>query len=101
MKRMIFALLLAASAVSSTGCRMMDNMVCARGHLGCRDQRCGRLADGRGDSCGKRGCGLLARRRGQEEAGYGGPMTAQVTYPYYSNRGPRDFLAPNPRGIGP
>jgi hypothetical protein len=24
-----------------------------------------------------------------------------VTYPYYTNRGPRDFLAENPRGIGP
>ena len=30
-----------------------------------------------------------------------GPPTAGVTYPYYTNRGPRDFLNPNPRGIGP
>jgi len=29
-----------------------------------------------------------------------GPMGPQVTYPYYTNRGPRDFLAANPRGIG-
>ena len=29
-----------------------------------------------------------------------GPPTAQVTYPYYTNRGPRDFLARQPRGIG-
>jgi hypothetical protein len=24
-----------------------------------------------------------------------------VAYPYYSNRGPRDYLARNPRSIGP
>ena len=30
-----------------------------------------------------------------------GPPTGGVTYPYYTNRGPRDFLAANPRGIGP
>ena len=30
-----------------------------------------------------------------------GPPTAQVTYPYYTLHGPRDFLDPNPRSIGP
>ena len=30
----------------------------------------------------------------------GGPPTAQVAYPYYTTRAPRDFLNPNPRGIG-
>jgi hypothetical protein len=30
-----------------------------------------------------------------------GPPTAAVTYPYYTNRGPRDFLARNPQSIGP
>lgn len=30
-----------------------------------------------------------------------GPPTGAVTYPYYTNRGPRDFLAKNPRSIGP
>jgi hypothetical protein len=33
--------------------------------------------------------------------GPGGPPAAQVTYPYYTNRGPRDFLAKNPGNIGP
>jgi hypothetical protein len=32
---------------------------------------------------------------------YQGPMTPQVVYPYYTTRGPRDFLAPNPPSIGP
>ncbi len=30
-----------------------------------------------------------------------GPPSGQVTYPYYTNRGPRDFLARNPNSIGP
>jgi len=30
-----------------------------------------------------------------------GPPTGAVTYPYYTTRGPRDFLARNPRSIGP
>lgn len=60
------------------------------------------------DDCGKH-CGLFhkckarrsSRRVSDEELGYGAPPSAQVTYPYYTNRGPRDFLDPNPRGIGP
>ncbi|HEV3138210.1 MAG TPA: hypothetical protein VGZ26_09900 [Pirellulales bacterium] len=30
-----------------------------------------------------------------------GPPTGSTTYPYYTNRGPRDFLARNPQSIGP
>ncbi len=30
-----------------------------------------------------------------------GPPTAEVTYPYYTLHGPRDFLDANPRGLGP
>lgn len=30
-----------------------------------------------------------------------GPPTGQVAYPYYTTRGPRDFLASNPPDIGP
>jgi hypothetical protein len=33
--------------------------------------------------------------------GMGGPPTGAVTYPYYTNRGPRDFLAKQPPSIGP
>lgn len=31
----------------------------------------------------------------------GGPPSGQVAYPYYTTRGPRDFLAKNPPSIGP
>jgi hypothetical protein len=40
--------------------------------------------------------------RGQQDAGAGGPpAVGTVTYPYYTVRGPRDFLAKNPPSIGP
>jgi hypothetical protein len=35
------------------------------------------------------------------EAAQAGPATGAVTYPYYTTRGPRDFLAKNPPSIGP
>jgi hypothetical protein len=46
---------------------------------------------------------LVRKRRnaGGEYEFAAGPPTGGVTYPYYTNRGPRDFLARNPRGIGP
>jgi hypothetical protein len=31
----------------------------------------------------------------------GGPPEPTITYPYYTTRGPRDFLAKNPPSIGP
>ncbi len=34
-------------------------------------------------------------------AAYAGPPTGAVAYPYYTTRGPRDFLADNPPSIGP
>ena len=68
---------------------------------GCEDGSCedGSCSDG---SCGR--CGLCARMRGRhagaEEMGPVGPPTPQYTYPYYTTRGPRDFLLNNPPPIG-
>jgi hypothetical protein len=45
-------------------------------------------------------CGCQGGCRGPAPAAPG-PPTAQVTYPYYTLHGPRDFLDSNPRGIGP
>jgi hypothetical protein len=42
-----------------------------------------------------------SRNAGGEYEYAAGPPSAGVTYPYYTNRGPRDFLAKNPRSIGP
>ena len=36
----------------------------------------------------------------QTMAGPAGPPTASVAYPYYTTRGPRDFLLANPPSIG-
>jgi len=49
------------------------------------------------DECGGRGCGLCSR----QATAYDAPPTGAITYPYYTTRGPRDFLAKDPRGIGP
>jgi len=46
--------------------------------------------------CGGRGCEKCCEP--PQEAG---PATGAVTYPYYTTRGPRDFLAKNPPSIGP
>lgn len=45
--------------------------------------------------CGGGGANMAAA------AGPSGPGAGAVTYPYYTNRGPRDFLADDPPSIGP
>ena len=48
--------------------------------------------------------GFLGHNAGQAVAAQPftpGPPQAQVAYPYYTHRGPRDFLNPNPPSIGP
>lgn len=68
--------------------------------------------DGCVGACGDQGLfglGLFRRagRRGQPvygQAAYGQGMPmgpGAATYPYYMNRGPRDFLAARPPSIGP
>ena len=67
------------------------------------------------DSSGPLGLGLLSKlsehnRRGADFTPRGqglpddlmtGGATPTVTYPYYTVRGPRDFLAKNPPSLGP
>ena len=98
MKRAIFMFFAVSVVAVLTGC--------------CRDYvRCGANESGMTgvvqgscvncpDVC--RRCGT-ARRGGCdcEEAFDPGPPTGAVTYPYYTVRGPRDFLAQYPRPIGP
>ncbi len=45
--------------------------------------------------------GPIPRGVGGEYLGAAGPPTGAVAYPYYTNRGPRDYLAANPPSIGP
>lgn len=44
--------------------------------------------------------GQTAARQIQSRPYYPGPATSQVAYPYYTHRGPRDFLMDNPPSIG-
>lgn len=84
--------------------------VCADGACKrCPDGNCGRCAHCR--HLGR--YGGLARHHlsaaekealmqsGYEEGGPAGPPTGGVAYPYYTTRGPRDFLSKCPPSIGP
>ncbi|REJ65978.1 MAG: hypothetical protein DWQ31_16005 [Planctomycetota bacterium] len=110
---MIHRNLLAAAAVvllaATTGCH------CNRGPCagGCYDPQQGVFgnligslkADAECDAClaGDARWNRHGRRGLDATAGMlpSGPPSAAVTYPYYTTRGPRDFLAVDPRGIGP
>ena len=91
------------------------------GGAGCGDAGCGGcgtsgegILSGGAGGCGKNGCGLGGGRcaaclaalhqRGTpytpEFAGPAGPVSPTYGYPYYTTRGPRDFLMPNPPSIG-
>ncbi len=55
-----------------------------------------------GAGCANGMCCLGKRRAPPVPAEqYQGPAVGQVSYPYYTTRGPRDFLNPNPPSIGP
>jgi len=90
MKRAAFGLLLAAIVSSSTGCCVIDRL------FHCNGGGCG---GGNGGGCSS--CGGEYQQGGYADAGPPGPPSAQVTYPYYTTRGPRDYLTSNPRDIGP
>ena len=124
MKNALFAVaaafLFAASGchhnLASNGCSSCGNGHAHHGGLGR-----GLLANRQGCNCGQgdHGHGLggaLAHRRehmdqiprlprhmrhGGQEVGPQGPMQGTVGYPYYTIRGPRDFLLDNPPSIGP
>jgi hypothetical protein len=64
----------------------------------CIDGSC--YGGGYGPQLGRR-CGLQARNMHHNFRGPHGPPVPQITYPYYTLRGPRDFLADNPPSLGP
>jgi hypothetical protein len=88
---------------------------------GCESGACGPDGGcgpfGSGGGCGGGGYGLCGAGNGnvnhavsavldcqQCDSNYNfapGPPTGQVAYPYYTVRGPRDFLMCNPPSIGP
>ncbi len=112
MKRVLLGIALTFTLLSTTGCGVMghrrhsDCNHC-NGPLGCRPcnlgwQRGGtdyqRFLSNNGGPGGHVGHHAQAQPAGAGGAG-GGPA-AQVAYPYYTARGPRDFLMDNPPTIG-
>lgn len=130
MKRATLALLAMVLLAGSSGCCCFDRLFCwgCRGQCayGNEGPCCGSSCGGSGycADCGGYsgaaagqvpGPGAVAKRNpaqghphvrqrrdsGGEYEFAAGPPTGGVAYPYYTNRGPRDFLARNPRSIGP
>lgn len=116
--------------VGASGCSIIDRLFLlnadgpygqhACGHAGCQQGGCedGACQDGGCQDCESGAChtgryGGLAKhhlspeeRAALEASDYGattpaGPPTGTVAYPYYTTRGPRDFLAKKPPSIGP
>jgi hypothetical protein len=116
MKRAMLLVSIAVFTVGLAGCvrhfgrhAVSTDTACSQACEGC--QSCDASGMVSGDP--ERDPGLLARCKGRlcharcrgecagPEAQAAGPATGTITYPYYTTRGPRDFLAKNPPSIGP
>jgi hypothetical protein len=130
MKHALFALAAATLLMTGTGCSCCDGLFGHKSCGGCNGSSCGGCGGcGDGGGCancggsnggyadggnganggGPHGClangcvphGPLPRGAGGTYVGPEGPPTGAVAYPYYTTRGPRDFLINNPPSIGP
>ena len=108
MKRAIFLLLAVIIVGLVSGCAHKKLGGChLRGTCASSPENCDECAPGICRGChlplARCCCRNASRFDGGEQAadGYGAPQSAQVTYPYYTTRGPRDFLARSPRPLGP
>jgi hypothetical protein len=102
MKRVMLLMSLAFTLLGSTGCHSLrhDNCNSCNGALGCRPCRLGWQRGGTDYQRFLSHEGQYAHGGGNGGAGAQGPAAAQVAYPYYTTRGPRDFLLDNPPTIG-
>ena len=89
---MVAALVLLAGG---SGCHGIN--LAKRGCDNCGHGHGARFAQG---GNGPRGTPGVGHHQTREYNGPQGPPTAQVAYPYYTTRGPRDFLVDNPPSIG-
>ncbi len=83
MKQAFFVCAALAALISISGC------AATRGSCARAPGTCAAVCRGAGRAC-----------HGPEMA-QAGPPTGAVAYPYYTTRGPRDFLASDPPSIGP
>lgn len=101
MKRVLLGMTLAVGLMATTGCHLLGKRSqcnSCNGAIGCRPCNLGWQ---RGGTDYQRR--LSNTHRGPAPAGAGaaqGGQMAQVAYPYYTTRGPRDFLDSNPPSIG-
>ena len=112
----VLVLIMSGCACGPGGClKGSGGTSCDAG--GCADGSCG--AGGGGFLSKLHGGGIFAAHKGMlaghqknthrgPQAHYGptpgpanGPPAPTVTYPYYTTRGPRDYLAAKPPSIGP
>jgi hypothetical protein len=104
MKRVLLVLSLATTLLGAAGCNMMDRNCnscnSCNGNLGCRPCRLGWQRGGTDYQRFLGGNGMYRHGGGDGGAAAQGPTSAQVAYPYYTTRGPRDFLLDNPPTIG-
>jgi hypothetical protein len=98
MKRVMLGLALTFTLLSSTGCELLNNRHCSNcnGNIGCRPCHMGWQ---RGGTDYQRFLGNNGHHHNDATQGGGGAPAAQVAYPYYTTRGPRDFLVDNPPPI--
>ena len=107
MKQILLGLVALVALTSSSGCHLLGRHKGCDPAVGCNDCGPGSRLHGR---LGHHGAGHGGLHRGphghhQDMTDFGtpavgGPPAAQVAYPYYTTRGPRDFLNPNPPSIG-
>jgi hypothetical protein len=123
MKRAIYAALAVSVVISLTGClsaRGHRPIACMQGSCAQAPENCAACGCGNSQYCNdpnqdpntdpsqgglcRHGCRLCHRGTAGPDDGdaiAGGPPVGAVAYPYYTTRGPRDFLSPNPPSIGP
>lgn len=105
MKRAIFSVLAVVVLVGLTGCVTQQAKRSAYTNGSGSQVADGENCPDPGRALGCRACGGLGCRLCNGGRGVGGadpgPATGVIDYPYYTNRGPRDFLAKNPASIGP
>ncbi len=91
MRHALFALLAVSMLTIATGCNTDPS---------CR-RRVGPEYGAATCRCGRPDCPICGRGGGGQPAGESGPPTAQITYPYYTLHGPRDFLMRDTPSLGP
>ena len=112
MKSLVYSFAFVGLSLLATGCNSGPGGLlgggCSSGSCGVADGGCANGSCAAGQPTGPL-AGVLSQRNHvgpQSHTGsgpgpaYGGPSAGQVTYPYYTTRGPRDFLQANPPSIG-